>query len=268
MSWLQKIALTGKELNQQLWYHGTDNATAYSLIHDMLLRPRTETGNTSYIGSLSSIPNRVYLTNSISNAINYALLRTEKTKNQPVVLVIQPESLGCIHVDEDMVHQILLGIADVSNGIRQAVFALAVDYFNLDDFDDNKSYEELVRDYILGRNDSWNDDIEENYLKDEGVVPDEQGNYEFDETMHAAKEIAQELNDQQQKKAIEAFQALAHEGQVPASEIYLIPDEINLSPPEEKPWIVSPKVISTYPQLQQYGTKIDPRQLVMPFMSQ
>lgn len=271
MNWLQKIAqIPASNLTSQLWYHGTDAATAYGLMKNMYLKPREETENSSYTGSLSSIPSAVYLTASPGKAAKHAIETAESYKSHPVILVIQPENLGYVHVDEDMVHMILNGRSDFSDDwypspkLEQEIFRLAADIFGVDNWDDeNKSNKNLVLEDIEQQKSGWHDTyVDDEYLQSEGVVPDSEGVYEYDATMHAAKEIAAALNDEHQKEAITNYGNMAHDGRVQASEIYLIPWQL-----DKDDWYDSSTNLQSYEELQQFGTRIDPQQLLMSFMN-
>ena len=109
-------------------------------------------------------------------------------------------------------------------------------------------------------------DIEDEYLKDEGIVPDDSGVYEYDESMHLAKEISQTLNDKHQREAIVNFQSMAHQGKVQASEIYLIPWQIERPNDDGTTWSDSPTSMRSYEELRQFGERINPQQLLMDFM--
>ncbi len=273
MNWLQKIGqIPATHLSPVLWYHGTDSLTAYGLLQEMVLRPRSETGETSYHGGLSSIPTSVYLTSNPGKAAKHALERSEQYRGtHPVVLVIRPESLGYVHVDEDLIHQLLNGNSFLetdwypSPKMIQEIFNMAVDDLRLDDMGDSgKSNQRLVLDYFRYKQEygfAGDEDIEDEYLKEQGVVPDIEGRYEYDESMHLAKNIAAALNDEHQREAIQNFQNMAHEGSVVASEIYLIPQKIDRK--DNNYFATS---LKSHDELREYGTRIDPNQLLMPFM--
>lgn len=270
MNWLQKIAqIPATMLPSQVWYHGTDASTAYSLMENMQLKPREETGNSSYVGSLSSIQSSVYLTASPGKAAKHAIETAESYKSHPVILVIEPASLGYVHVDEDMVHVLLNGQSYdndwyPSPALEQEIFRLAAENLRLDDYEENKSDKKLVLDYMWEKKQGLiQEDVEDEYLQEEGIVPDDQGNYEYDEFMHLSKEIAAALNDDHQKEAVMNFGSMAHEGRVQASEIYLIPWKI-----DREGWQDSPTSLRNYDELQQFGMRVNPQQLLMPFMLQ
>lgn len=275
MSWLQKIAqIPATNLSAQLWYHGTDSLTAYNLTHDMTLRPREETDNTSYSGSLSSVPTNVYLTSAVGKAAKHAIERAEFTGGHPVILVIQPESLGAAYIDEDFVHMMLTGNDYFheqdwypSPLLEKEIFEIAANELNVDVYDNSKSDKELVLEYLRNINE-WdsNDLIEDEYLKEEGIVPNEHGDYEYDPSMHLAKYIASVLNDKNQKEAINNFRSMAHAGKVEAAEIYMIPWRIQRPTDEGTTWEDFPTSMKSHEELQQFGTPVDPNQLLMPFM--
>ena len=107
--------------------------------------------------------------------------------------------------------------------------------------------------------------IDDEYLQEEGIVPDDGGVYEYDESMHLAKEISRTLNDKHQNEAVMNFGSMAHEGKVQASEIYLIPWKIKRKS-KDLEWNDSPTSLKDYDELRQFGTRIDPQQLLMSFM--
>lgn len=266
--------IPGSELPSQVWYHGTDSRTAYRLMEDMMVRPRSETGETSYIGSLSSMSTNVYLTSDVGKAAEHAIERAKQQETHPVILVIQPENLGFVHVDEDMIHMMLNNKVFLnrdwspSQELEDEVFRQAVESLNLDYWEDSKTDRELVLEYVTQKNENmFGEEIEDEYLREEGIVPDESGVYEYDETMHLAKEISEALNDKYQKEAIINFQNMAHQGKVPASEIYLIPLTIQRTTEEGSTWEDSPLNMRTYDELVLFGEKINPNQLLMPFMT-
>ncbi len=269
-SWLIRVAqIPATNLPSQVWYHGTDASTAYSLMENMQLKPREETGNSAYVGGLSSIQSAVYLTDSPGKAAKHAIETAESYKSHPVILVIEPANLGYVHVDEDMVHMLLNGQSYFSNDwypsptLEQEIFRLAAESLRLDDYEENKSDKKLVLEYLYEKNQGWTDDyVEDEYLQEEGIVPDDQGNYEYDESMHLSKEIAAALNDNHQREAVMNFGSMAHEGRVQASEIYLIPWKL-----DRGDWQDSPTSLQSYDELRQFGTKVNPQQLLMSFMT-
>lgn len=262
-------------LPSQKWYHGTDSRTAYRLMVNMLVKPRSDTGETSYVGSLSSIPTNVYLTLNPGKAAKHAIERAEQQNTQPVVLVIEPENLGMVHVDEDMVHMLLNGHSFFESSdwypspkLEEEIFNLTAEYLGVGDFDTEQSTKAQVLEYLRYQKEhGFGEDIEDEYLQEEGVIPDSEGLYEYDPSMHAAKDVAQALNDRHQQEAILNFQSLAHEGQVPASEIYIIPWNIQRTMDDGSTWKDSPTSIRSYEELRQFGERIDPNQLIMGFMT-
>ena len=214
------------------------------------------------------------MTDSPGKAAKHAIERAEPTKSHPVILVIEPTNLGYVHVDEDMVHMLLNGQSHFSNDwypsptLEQEIFRLAAESLRLDDYEENKSDKKLVLEYLYEKKQGWsNDDVEDEYLQEEGIVPDDQGNYEYDESMHLSKEIAVALNDNHQREAVMNFGSMAHEGRVQASEIYLIPWKLDRQS-DGMSWQDSPTSLQNYDELRQFGTKIDPQQLLMSFMYQ
>lgn len=282
MSWfhltIKLSQIPAEQLFSVLWYHGTDSATAYGLLNDMTLRTREETGESSYEGSLSSIQSAVYLTSTPGKAAKHAIDRVEQYKGtHPVILVIQPENLGYVHVDEDLVHMLFNGNDHFENDwypsptLVQEIFDMAAEDLNLDDWDSDspKSAKRLVLEHFQYQNTyGGNEDIEDEYFQEEGITPDDEGNYEYDESMHLAKRIAADLNAKHQTEAIQNFRSMAHLGSVVASEIYLIPQYLNKKMDDGSTWQDSPTSLVSYEELQQYGTRIDPKQLLMPFMTQ
>lgn len=275
MSWLQKISqIPAASLPFQLWYHGTDSITAYRLMENMLVKPRSDTGESSYMGSLSSIPTNVYLTLNPGKAAKHAIERAEQQKTQPVILVIRPESLGMVHIDEDMVHMLLNGHSFFETSdwypsplLEREIFDLAADYFGISDFDTEQSIKKQVLEHLRYQQEYGSgEDIDDEFLQEEGIIPDSGGLFEYDPSMHAAKDIARTLNTIHQKEAITNFQSLAHEGQVQASEIYIIPWNIERQLDDGVTWEDSPTSMRSYEDLHQFGTKINPQQLLMPFM--
>ncbi len=279
MNWFQKTCqIPATNLPTQLWDHGTDTSSAYKLMRNMFIQPRRETGESSYTGSLSSIPDAVYLTLSPGKAAKHALERAESYKSHPVILVVPPENLGYTQVDEDFVHMLLSGNTYYegdwypSPKLEEEVFKLAAEYFQLNDWDWNtgQSDKALVLDYLEAKREGLyeDNDIEDEYLQEEGIVPDTGGIYEYDESMHAAKDIAKTLNDQHQREAIINFGSMAHAGKVQASEIYLIPEYLDRkSEGDTYTWKDSPTSLKDHEELRQFGTQIDPQQLLMQFMT-
>jgi len=280
MNWLLKLSqIPAAQLPSQKWYHGTDSVTAYSLMNEMALKPRSETGESSYSGSLSSMPERVYLTLSTGKAAKHATERTEAVGNSPVILVINPEDLGYTHVDEDLVHMILNGNTYFdsewypSPKLEEEIFDLAEQALGIETWDENISSKKNVLNYIeeykmYGTADDASEDEWKEYMEEEGIIPDESGVYEYDKTMHVAKRVAQELNDKHQQEAIMNFQSMAHVGRVKASEIYLLPSYIERPMDDGSTWKDSITSLKNYEELQQFGEKINPHQLLMPFMTE
>ena len=275
-NWLTRLIkqsqISATELPSMLWYHGTDSVTAYNLMNEMTLKPRNETGESSYEGGLSSIPTAVYLTSTPGKAAKHAIERVEQYKGtHPVIVVIQPENLGYAHVDEDLVHQLLNGNDYFGNGdwypspkMIEEIFAMAADDLRLDNWESGKSDQQLVLEHLQyvreNGSDIGSEEEHNEYMQDEGIVPDAGDVYEYDESMHLAKSIAASLNNEHQREAITNFQSMAHEGKVLASEIYLIPERL-----EDGSF---PTNLTSYEELKQSGTRINPEQLLMSFMRQ
>ncbi len=243
MNWLQKISqIPASQLPTQLWFHGTDSMTAYGLMQDMMIRPREETGSSSYFEEMESIPHAVYLTSSVGKAAKHALESSELRNAHPVILVIQPESLGYAHVDEDLVHAMIQGMPYFHNDdwypsptLEREIFDIASEELNLQDFEHGKSNKQLVLEYFSD-------------MDDDRVY----------EAMDIAKYISASLNDKHQQESISNYGNMAHQGKVPASEIYLIPEYIDEG--------LLATSLKSYEELQQFGTRVSPDQLLMPFM--
>jgi len=276
VNWLIKISqIPGNQINVPISFHGTDSYSAYQLMKEMQIRPRSETGRSSYTGSLSSLPSNVYLTTNVGKAAKHAIERSEATSGHPVVLVIDPSNLKSVHVDEDFVHMILTGQDYFdgdwypSPGLVEKIFEMAAEILQVDDFDDNRSTTALVKEHLREYDPQADMMSEEDYkeqMDDMGIIPDKGGFYERDLSMETAKEIAIALNSQHQKEAIEGFESLAHVGSAKVNSLYLIPKKINISEdPNDEYWVFATHM-RTYEDLLKYGEWIDPNQLLMPFM--
>ena len=282
MNWLNKIIqaqIPGQQLEQVFWFHGTDAYSAYNAMKDMFLKPRKETGESNYTGSLSSIQNNVYLTANLPKAIKHALDKFAVSRGNPVVLVVRPQDLGYVHVDEDFVHAMLTGKTTWNDSewypsprLEKEVFELADEITRASDMYGGSAKRSVLR-YFRDKAEGWSDtDFTEQelaeHLQEQGIVSSEESysSVDYDECMETAKSIASTLNDKHQKEAIMGFQNLAHVGQVKAYEIYMIPKEINMDE-SGGDWWVDPRNMMSYEDLKKHCQKIDPRQLIMSFMT-
>lgn len=270
MNWLQKLCqVNASDLPFHRWFHGIDTASLYQFINEMVLKPRSETGVSQYTGHLSSLPDAVYLTPDVGMAIRYAFERTKGKHrySSPVIVVVNNSDLSLLQIDEDFIHQVLLGEeqAEIPNKLRKQIFEMAAEIMGIWEGDAERQVSQQVAQY---QQYGGNEDFTDEDMEEMGIVPDEEGLYGYDAIMDISKYIANELGPFAQGMAIAAFQAAAHLGPASISEVYRLPLTIKKQGLDGPYEVDVRDGISSYDELKKYCERIDPRQLLMSFLKQ
>ena len=111
-----EMAIPNKDIINKTWYHGTNEKSGILLEKDRFLRPSTIVNNKTR-RFLAPINDRVYLTNKLYHAVEYAILRS-KPNEHPYLISVDGKDLVDVLPDEDTIADILCGDGIENNWLR------------------------------------------------------------------------------------------------------------------------------------------------------
>jgi len=107
-----EMAKPNEGIINKTWYHGTNEKAGILLEKDRFLRPSTRVNNKTR-SFLAPIHDRVYLTNKLYHAVDYAIFRS-KPNEHPYLVEIDGKDLTDVIPDEDTIAD-LLADSDTEN---------------------------------------------------------------------------------------------------------------------------------------------------------
>ena len=100
-----EMAKPNEDIINKTWYHGTNEKAGILLEKDRFLRPSTIVNNKTR-RFLAPIHDRVYLTNILYHAVDYAIFRSKPTEH-PYLVSVDGKDLTDVLPDEDTIADLI-----------------------------------------------------------------------------------------------------------------------------------------------------------------
>lgn len=194
-NWLLKIlkeSLPNNEIKSTDWYHGTSLENGINILKEGFIKP-SEIVTSKTKRFMAPVYNRVYLTQSISEAAGYALFRNNEGG---YIIVVNGNDLTDVQPDEDIIAD-LIPSYKIKDGIHP--------------------YQWLVN-------------IAKNYFPNDYEKYETKGDYAYGTAL--GKKILKILNDNQKLELIKIGKKLGSEGKIKIKSAYKIPESFRKIPEE------------------------------------
>ena len=118
-----EMAKPNENITNKTWYHGTNEKAGILLEKDRFLRPSTIVNNKTR-KFLAPIHDRVYLTNKLYHAVDYAILRSESNEH-PYLVEVDGKDLTDVLPDEDTIADLLVDNDSENDWLRELAYKVS-----------------------------------------------------------------------------------------------------------------------------------------------